>query len=260
MSVGPFLAQMLGERGIILPLDPLIAADEPGLAEAFFPYLLDHLRSDEGLFGLPVDANPVMLLYDPAYFAERGVPLVHENWDWDDLKESAIKLTQRDEEGEVQRWGLALMSYGYWWALWQNEADVADPATLRCLLQEPAAAEALQFCHDLIHKHRVAPPVTSSGSVASPPIAVRKVSGHGVQCIPESLVSRLSLGRDTARQGAQCAGVWRHGHCHHGAHGEHRGCLHGAEGSRERDAAVRPSTRAEGSSRTARRLSQDDTS
>ena len=164
ITVGPGLAQMLGERGIILPLDPLIAADEPGLAEAFFPYLLDHLRSDEGLFGLPVDANPVMLLYHPAYFAERGVPLVHENWDWDDLKESAIKLTQRDEEGEVQRWGLALMSYGYWWALWQNEADLADPATLRCLLQEPAAAEALQFCHDLIHKHRVAPPVTSMDS------------------------------------------------------------------------------------------------
>ena len=160
LSVGPFLAQMLGERGIILPLDPLIAADEPGLAEAFFPYLLDDLRSDERLFALPVDANPVMLLYHPAYFAERGVPLAHENWDWDDLKESAIKLTQRDEEGEVQRWGLALKSFGYWWALWQNEADVADPRTLRCLLQEPAAAEALQFCHDLIHKHRVAPPVT----------------------------------------------------------------------------------------------------
>ncbi len=160
ITVGPRLAQILGERGIILPLDPLIAADEPGLAEAFFPYLLDLLRSDEGLFALPVDANPVMLLYHPAYFAERGVPLAHENWDWDDLKESAIKLTQRDEEGEVQRWGLALMSFGYWWALWQNEADVADPRTLRCLLQEPAAAEALQFCHDLIHKHRVAPPVT----------------------------------------------------------------------------------------------------
>ncbi len=160
ITVGPRLAQVLGERGIILPLDPLIAADDPGLVEAFYPYLLDHLRLDAGLFGLPVDANPVMLHYHPAYFAERGVSLVHENWDWDDLKESAIKLTQRDEEGEVQRWGLALMSYGYWWALWQNGADLADPTTLRCLLQEPAAAEALQFCHDLIHKHRVAPPVT----------------------------------------------------------------------------------------------------
>lgn len=164
LTVGPFLAQILGERGMILPLDPLIAADEPSFTQAFYPFLLDHLRSDEGLFALPVDANPVMLLYDPAYFTEQGVPLVHENWDWDDLEESAIKLTQRDEEGEVQRWGLALRSRGYWWALWQNGTDLADPRTLQCLLQEPAAAEALQFCHDLIHRHQVAPPVTSMDS------------------------------------------------------------------------------------------------
>ena len=164
LSVSPLFAQMLGERGIILPLDPLIAADEPGLVEAFYPYLLDHLRSDEGLFGLPVNAQPLMLHYDPQYFAEKGVPLVDESWDWDDLVASAKTLAERDEEGEVQRWGLALMSYGYWWALWQNEADLADPTTLRCLLQDSAAAEALQFCRDLIHTHRVAPPVTSRDS------------------------------------------------------------------------------------------------
>ena len=164
LTVGPFLAQLLGERGIVLPLDPLIAADEPGVTEAFFPFLLDHLRSEEGLFGLPVDANPVMLHFDPAAFAEQDLPPVDASWDWDDLEASAIELTRRDVEGEVQRWGVALRSFGYWWALWQNEADVADQTALRCLLQEPAAAEALQFCHDLIHTHRVAPPVTSMDS------------------------------------------------------------------------------------------------
>ena len=164
LSVSPFVAQMLGERGIIQPLDPLIAAEGPGVTEAFFPYLLDHLRSDDGLFGLPVNAQPLMLHYDPQFFAEQGVPLVDESWDWDDLEASATKLTQRDEEGEVQRWGLALMSYRYWWALWQNQADVADATTLRCLLQDPAAVEALQFCRDLIHTHRVAPPVTTMDS------------------------------------------------------------------------------------------------
>ena len=164
LSVSPFLAQMLGERGIIQPLDPLIAAEGPGVTEAFFPYLLDHLRSDDGLFGLPVNAQPLMLHYDPQFFAEQGVPLVDESWDWDDLVASAKTLTQRDEEGAVQRWGLALMSYRFWWALWQNEADLADPTTLRCLLQDSAAAEALQLCRDLIHTHRVAPPVTTMDS------------------------------------------------------------------------------------------------
>lgn len=164
LSVGPLFAQLLGERGIIQPLDPLLAGDEPGTLGAFYPYLLDHLRSDAGLFGLPVNAQPLMLHYDPAYFAEAGVPPVDESWDWDDLVAGTVALTQQNEEGEVQRWGLAMMSYGYWWALWQNAADMADATTLRCLLQEPAAVEALRFCRDLIHTHRVAPPVTSSDS------------------------------------------------------------------------------------------------
>lgn len=163
-SVSPLFAQVLGERGIILPLDPLLAADEPGVTAPFYPYLLEHLRSDAELLGLPVNAQPLMLHYDPAYFAEQGVPPVDETWDWDDLVTSTLALAQRDEEDQVQRWGLAMMSYGYWWALWQNAADVADTTTLRCLLQDPAAVEALQFCHDLIHSHRVAPPVTSSDS------------------------------------------------------------------------------------------------
>lgn len=48
---------------------------------------------------------------------------------------------------------------GFWWALWQNEAELADPITGRCRLQDATAGEALQFCHDLLHEHRVAPPV-----------------------------------------------------------------------------------------------------
>ena len=44
--------------------------------------------------------------------------------------------------------------------MWQNGAEALDPDTLACRLQEPAAIEALQFVHDLIHKYRVSPPAT----------------------------------------------------------------------------------------------------
>ena len=145
-----------------MPLDQFISADGSELTETIYPYLLDHFRSDGGLFALPVDASPTMLHYDPKYFAEHGVPPVDESWDWDDLVENAVKLTQRDEDGEVQRWGLVTQHHGYWWALWQNEADVVDSTGVRCLLQDPVATKALQFCRDLIHSQRVSPPVTSS--------------------------------------------------------------------------------------------------
>ena len=162
LSVPPLFAQMLGERGIILPLDQFVSADGSGLTEAIFPYLLDHFRSDGGLFALPVDASPTMIHYDPRIFAKHGVSNIDEGWNWDDLAENAAKLVERDEDGEVQRWGLITQHHGYWWALWQNEADVADPTTMQCQLMDSAATEALHFCRDLIHTQRVSPPVTSS--------------------------------------------------------------------------------------------------
>lgn len=162
LSVPPFLAQLLGERGILLPLDQLISADVSGLTQDTYPYLLDHFRSEGGLFALPVDASPTMIHYSPRDFSSQSVPIPDESWDWDDLVESAAKLVQRNENGEVLRWGLITQHRGYWWALWQNEADVADPATMQCRLLDPAATEALQFCHDLIHTHGVSPPATSA--------------------------------------------------------------------------------------------------
>ena len=77
----------------------------------------------------------------------------------DDLIESALKLTQRSEDGAVTRWGLMPHLNGFWWALWQNEAELDDPITGRCRLEDATAGEALQFCRDLLHEHRVAPPL-----------------------------------------------------------------------------------------------------
>lgn len=157
--VQPWLARGLGKEGVILPLERFLAADEPALAESFYPFLLEPFRGNGGLYALPVSALPLMLHYDASYFARQGVPPVDETWDWDDLIEHAVKLTRWYDDGSVRRWGLMAHLYGLRWALWQNGAEMYDPATGRCGLQEPAAVEALQLCSDLMHTHRVSPPV-----------------------------------------------------------------------------------------------------
>ena len=159
LSISPDMAEPLGKRGVILPLERFIASDESNLTGTFYPYVLDQFQGEGGLFALPIDASPLLLYYDAAYFVAQGIPPPDERWDWDDLVEHAVKLTQRDDEGNVTRWGLMPHFQGFWWALWQNEAEVIDTVTGRCRLQEPAATEALRFCYDLLHTHRVAPPV-----------------------------------------------------------------------------------------------------
>ena len=159
LSISPDMVESLGNRGVILPLERFIAADELDLVETFYPYVLDQFRGEGGLYALPIDADPLMLNYDTAFFAAQGIPPPDESWRWSDLVANAVKLTQRDAEGNVRRWGLMPHFHGFWWALWQNDAEVIDPVTGRCRLQEPAATEALQFCYDLLHTHRVAPSV-----------------------------------------------------------------------------------------------------
>ena len=96
LSISPSMAESLGKRGVILPLDRFIAADDQGLTETFYPYVLDQFRGEGGLFALPLNADPLMLYYNPLYFAVEGMPPPDESWDWDDLVENAVKMTRRD--------------------------------------------------------------------------------------------------------------------------------------------------------------------
>ena len=155
-------ATWLGPEGLLLPLDRFSAAAGAELEREFFPSVLDGFRRDGALYALPIGALPLMLYYDEDHFRLHGVPPVDASWNWDDLLEGAIALTTRKADGKVARWGLLAHLFDAWWALWQNGADAVDPDTLQCLLQEPAAVEALQFVHDLIHKYRVSPLASST--------------------------------------------------------------------------------------------------
>ena len=150
-------ARWWGENGLLLPLDRFSGAGESELNREFFPTVLNQYRRDGALYALPVDAAPLMLFYDPRHFTNQGVPMPDVNWDWDDLVRNAVKLTTAKQDGTVARWGLIAHGQRVFWALWQNEATIVDMDTRQCRLPEPAAVEALQFVHDLLHKHRVSP-------------------------------------------------------------------------------------------------------
>ena len=157
VTVWPEEARWWGENGLLLPLDRFSGAGESELNREFFPTVLNQYRRDGALYALPVDAAPLMLFYDYSYFARQGVPPPEASWDWDDLVRSAAKLMTTKPDGTVARWGLIAHGQGISWALWQSEATIVDVDTRQCRLQEPAAVEALQFVHDLLHKHRVSP-------------------------------------------------------------------------------------------------------
>lgn len=160
VTVLPHEAHWLGREGLLLPLDRFSGPEEAALDQELYPSVVSAFRRGGALYALPIAARPLMLHYDERYFAAQGVPPPDASWDWNDLVENAARLISYQEDGTVARWGLIAHLEGIWWALWQNGAEAVDPDSLQCRLQEPAATEALQFVHDLMHKRRVSPPVS----------------------------------------------------------------------------------------------------
>ena len=157
VTLWPEEARALGQAGTLLPLYRFGGAEGSDFAREFFPHLLDPFRENGMLFALPVGANPLMLYFDADYFAQQGIAPPDDSWDWDILVDHAIRLTQREKDGTVSRWGLDAHGASIWWALWQNSAEMGDTQTPECRLQESPAIEALQFVRGLIHTHGVSP-------------------------------------------------------------------------------------------------------
>ncbi|MCY4438054.1 MAG: extracellular solute-binding protein [Chloroflexi bacterium] len=160
VTVWPEEARWWGRSGLLLPLDRFTGPESTELNREFYPSVLNQYQVDGVQYALPVDAAPLMLFYDEAYLASLGVPPPDTNWHWDDVARHAATLTRRGSSGFALRWGLVARGQRIFWALWQNEASLVDMDTLQCSLQEPAAVAALQFVHDLMHKHRVSPIAT----------------------------------------------------------------------------------------------------
>ena len=235
VALPPFLARILGEEGLLLPLDRFMGAEGPKIEAAYYPFVLEYGRWEGALYALPVSALPLMVKYDAAYFEKRGVPPPNGSWDWDDLARYAGLLTERGEDGEITRWGLVSHGGfidGIWWALFQNEAAVLDPDTMQCRLRDSSALEALQFFRDLLHTHRVSPAVASGElyklwtgptppfamDFEIPPIGPSPRSFHMAE-LPRGKVNAVPVGV-------------RPGYRHCRQDGECRSSLHGTQGHR----------------------------
>lgn len=150
-------------EGLLENLQPYIAAEKNFKVDDFYPALLDMFRYKDGLYGFPRDNDTKVIYVNTRMFKEAGLSLPQAGWTWQDLRETAKKLTKRDASGKVTQYGYAF-EMDDWWRLWvwQNGGEIFEnftppdpPAHLQ--INTPEAAEALQFYADLINKDKVSP-------------------------------------------------------------------------------------------------------
>jgi len=143
-------------KGLFVPLDTYIEKDKDFKLADFHQVGLDMYQLDGTQYCLPGNIGVFVLFYNQDMFDAEEIAFPDETWDWAKLLSVAQKLTKRDREGRITRFGMAFPPH-YSLFLLQNNAKVYTDDYSRCIINNPEAKEAIQFCVDLADKHHVAP-------------------------------------------------------------------------------------------------------
>ena len=144
-------------RGLWLPLDDF-------LKEASFSDLAPSLIAQSAYDGVtsyvPIGWNNIMTNYNRALFDAAGVAYPpRRGQTWDQFRETAMALTQRDAAGNVVRFGYEVPNQNFFVQPWflTNGTSVLNADWTGSNMLDPRVAETLQFLHDLIHVDGVSP-------------------------------------------------------------------------------------------------------
>jgi len=155
---GAFFIPM-ASKGALLDLSDRVK--QSGDEADFSPAILDICRWEGKLYSLPRYTSVYSLFYNKTLFdaAQQPYPGSGASWTWDDYLKAAKALTKdTNRDGKPDQWGCVIDFWGarmYPW-LWQNGASLMNADRSKCVLDSPAAVEAVQFVYDLRHKHHVA--------------------------------------------------------------------------------------------------------
>ena len=99
---------VLSSSGKLADLNPLLAKDADLKATDYFPAMIDRFSKDGQLLVLPRDIAPIACIYyNKDLFDKAKLAYPKDDWTWDDLREKALKLTQRDKDGSAKQLGFA---------------------------------------------------------------------------------------------------------------------------------------------------------
>jgi len=119
------------------------------------------------LYAIPNAISTPLLFYNANMFKEVGLDPDKPPQTWDELVTYAKKLTRDiDGDGKIDKWGLGMhttLNYFLYAFILQNGGELLDEEG-NPLFNTPEAAEACRFWSDLVHKHKVMPPLTHNAT------------------------------------------------------------------------------------------------
>lgn len=144
----------------------------------FFPAFLENSYTADGEFwGVPFQRSTPVFYWNKEHFAEIGVDPDIAPATWDEMAEYAQKLTVRNKNGEIERWGVTISGGWNDWLFQcfarQNDTELINFLNRTVNLNSAEALEALEFWVHLTQELKVAPPHSTWSSTPADFVAGR---------------------------------------------------------------------------------------
>jgi multiple sugar transport system substrate-binding protein len=153
--------------GAFLNIDSRLARDKVDI-KAWFPEVIDIMKIDGRLFGLPYKGQILSagFFYNITLFEKRGLPLPSDSWTLDDLIAAAQRLTER-AGSDVTQYGYAVNSWGgeaHVAHLRATNGDAYSKDGKKATMDTPEVLETLQWYENLINRERIMHPINNAAA------------------------------------------------------------------------------------------------
>lgn len=144
------------EQGVVVPLDDLITEAGVDLTQ-YNQAVLDMSTWDGQVYGVPLDIHPVAMYYNVDMVTEAGLDPAAPPTNQEELLAWAQAMTTEEHYG-ISAPATNVMTFRLWWGLLhQNGGTFINDDLSTITIDNPEAAEALQFLYDLVYEYQVAP-------------------------------------------------------------------------------------------------------
>lgn len=152
------------DQDAIVPIDDVAhSANDKEWLGSFYDAFMQNSRANGHVWGAPFQRSTIVMYYNKDMFKAAGLNPDQAPANWTELVADAKKLTVRDAQGQVTRWGLEIPSGGAF-AYWLFQA-LTTPAGAILMNQngtetyftKAAVVKSLQFWQDLSMKDGVMP-------------------------------------------------------------------------------------------------------
>jgi len=140
--------------GVLLDISEYLAADTRDVANSddYFPGIWQIVALNDGVYGLPWIAAPVVLYYNKDIFDEMGVEYPTADWTWDQFREAAVTLTNEEHYGfTMNSWPPIHMF------IWSFGGEVISEDLQSSPIDTPEAMAGAQFYAGMIYNEECCP-------------------------------------------------------------------------------------------------------